>query len=84
MVVGSPVEAMEGESCFSGCFGLNQERGLFDEGEGFSFSSEDMLGMEQGRSDRSHPAEPSISIWARLLKRAEALAAYAMNICLYG
>ena len=52
MVVGSPVELIEAESCFSDCFGLSQERGLLGEGEGLSFSSDDMLGMEEGRSDK--------------------------------
>jgi len=54
MVVGSPlVDVMEAESCFSDCFGLSQERGLFGEGAGFSFSSDDMLEKEGGRSDRT-------------------------------
>jgi hypothetical protein len=59
MVVGSPFEVMEEESCFSDCFG--SVRGLFGEGdgegegEGFSFSSDDMLGNEGGRSERTHP-----------------------------
>jgi hypothetical protein len=69
MAVGSPVEVMEGESRFSDCFGLNKEMGLFAEGEGFSFSSDDMLGKEEGRSDGRHPpTPPSISIQARKKK----------------
>jgi hypothetical protein len=61
IVVGSP-EVMEVESCFSDCFGLSQERGLFGEGEGLSFSSDDML--RRGRKvTRRHPPDvqlPSI------------------------
>jgi hypothetical protein len=52
VVVGSPVEVVEAESCFLDCLGLSQERGLFREGEGLSFSSDDMLGKEEGRSDK--------------------------------
>ena len=50
----SPVEVMEVESCFSDCFGLSQERGLFGEGDRFSFSMDDMPGEEEGRSDGMH------------------------------
>jgi hypothetical protein len=59
MVVGSPFEVMEEESCFSDCFGLNKVTGLFGEGggegEGFSFTSDDMLGNKEGRSERMYP-----------------------------
>lgn len=69
IVVGSP-EVMEVESCFSDCFGLSQERGLFGEGEGLSFSSDDML--RRGRKvTRRHPPDiqlPSIYFYSGRVK----------------
>ena len=52
MVLGLPVEVVEVESCFSNCFGLNQERSLFRRGEDLPFSSDDILGKEEGRIDK--------------------------------
>ncbi|KAI0276678.1 hypothetical protein BGY98DRAFT_934875 [Russula aff. rugulosa BPL654] len=43
MVIGSLVEVMQAESCFSDCFGLSQERGRFRE-ESVVLLSDDMLG----------------------------------------
>jgi hypothetical protein len=51
-VVGSPVGVMGAQSRFSDCLCLSQERGLFGEWEGLSFSSDDMLENEEGRSDK--------------------------------
>lgn len=49
VVVGSPVGVIEAEFCFLDCLGLSQKRGLFREGK---FSSDDMLGKEEGRTDK--------------------------------
>lgn len=76
-VVWSP-EVMEAESCCSD-FGLSQERGLFGDGEGLPFSSDDMLGRlgkGKGEVTRWHPTDvqlPSISILAKKRRRRPSL-----------
>lgn len=83
MAVGSPlVEVMEGQSCFSDCFGLTKETGLFGEGEGFSCSSGDMLGMEEGRRDGRDPSTNCQVFLSRRVEDWAVWAAYAMKICL--